>query len=197
MFRVPPAHQRLSLPGLPARTRDAFDLGLVLDEKLAFAKRLVQAVARYAQHTAPAIASRLAQRIVIKLRVDPFEVFELGQLLEGAYFGLAQASVGQVGTGPNAVSGSVDMRALGIYGVAFVPLSKRVEVFVKAGGASWDADLTRNTTTATADGFDALYGLGISYAFTKTFKGTADWEVIDSPNPEFSTFSLGFKWEFK
>jgi len=117
--------------------------------------------------------------------------------LEGAYFGLAQASVGQVGTGPNAVSGSVDMRALGIYGVAFVPLSKRVEVFVKAGGASWDADLTRNTTTANADGFDALYGLGISYAFTKTFKGTADWEVIDSPNPEFSTFSLGFKWEFK
>lgn len=117
--------------------------------------------------------------------------------LEGAYFGLAQASVGQVGTGANAVSGSVDMKALGIYGVAFVPLSKSVEVSVKAGGASWDADLTRNTATTSADGFDALYGLGISYAFTKTFKGTADWEVIDSPNPEFSTFSLGFKWEFK
>jgi len=117
--------------------------------------------------------------------------------LEGAYFGLAQASVAQLGTPPNDVSGSVDMKALGIYGVAFVPLSKSVEVFVKAGGASWDADLTRNNTTANADGIDALYGLGISYAFTKAFKGTADWEVIDSPNPEFSTFSLGFKWEFK
>ena len=117
--------------------------------------------------------------------------------LEGAYFGLAQASVGQVGTGSDAVSGSVDMKALGIYGVSFVPLSKTVEVLVKAGGASWDADLTRNTTTVTADGFDALYGLGISYAFTRKVKGTADWEVIDSPNPEFSTFSLGFKWEFK
>ena len=117
--------------------------------------------------------------------------------LEGAYFGLAQASVGQVGTPPNGVSGSVDMKALGIYGVAFVPLSNRVEVLVKAGGASWDADLARDATTASADGFDALYGLGISYAFTKQFKGTADWEVIDSPNPEFSTFSLGFKWEFK
>lgn len=117
--------------------------------------------------------------------------------LEGAYFGLAQASVSQVGTGPNAVSGSVDMKALGIYGVAFVPLSKRVEVLVKAGGASWDADLTRNNTTATADGIDALYGLGISYTFTRKLKGTFDWEAIDSPNPEFSTFSLGFKWEFK
>jgi hypothetical protein len=62
---------------------------------------------------------------------------------------------------------------------------------------SWDADITRDTTTAGADGFDALYGLGISYAFTRKFKGTADWEVIDSPNPEFSTFSLGFKWEFE
>jgi len=117
--------------------------------------------------------------------------------LEGALFGLAQLSVGQVGTGTDAVSGSVDMKALGIYGVAFVPLGKSTEVFVKAGGASWDADITRDTTTASADGFDALYGLGISYAFTKKFKGTADWEVIDSPNPEFSTFSLGFKWEFK
>ena len=117
--------------------------------------------------------------------------------LEGAWFNLAELSVGQVGTGTDAVSGSVDMRALGIYGVAFVPLSKSVEAFVKAGGASWNADIRRDAATAGADGFDALYGLGISYAFTREFKGTADWEVIDSPNPEFSTFSLGFKWEFQ
>jgi hypothetical protein len=89
------------------------------------------------------------------------------------------------------------MSALGIYGVAFVPLAKRTHFLVKAGGASWDADLQRNTTTATADGFDAFYGLGLSYGFTKNLAVTADWEVIDSPNPEFSTFSLGFKWAFK
>lgn len=117
--------------------------------------------------------------------------------IEAAYFGLAEASVGQLGAPPNAVSGSVDMKALGLYGVAFVPLTKRTEVFVKAGGASWDADLQRDTTTASADGVDALYGLGISYGFTKKIAITADWEVIDSSNPEFSTFSLGFKWEFK
>ncbi len=117
--------------------------------------------------------------------------------LEGAWFSLAQLSVGQVGTGTDAVSGSVDMKALGIYGVAFVPLSKHTEAFVKAGGASWDADITRDAASATADGFDALYGLGLSYAFTKELKGTIDWEVIDSPNPEFSTLSLGFKWEFE
>ena len=35
--------------------------------------------------------------------------------LEGAWFSLAQLSVGQVGTGTDAVSGSVDMKALGIY----------------------------------------------------------------------------------
>ena len=116
---------------------------------------------------------------------------------EAAWFNLASVSVAQVGSGPNAVSGSVDMNALGIYGVAFVPLAKRTHFLVKAGGASWDADLQRNTTTATADGFDAFYGLGLSYGFTKNLAVTADWEVIDSPNPEFSTFSLGFKWEFK
>jgi hypothetical protein len=116
---------------------------------------------------------------------------------EAAWFNLASVSVAQVGSGPNAVSGSVDMNALGIYGVAFVPLAKRTHFLVKAGGASWDADLQRNATTATADGFDAFYGLGLSYGFTKNLAVTADWEVIDSPNPEFSTFSLGFKWEFK
>ena len=115
---------------------------------------------------------------------------------EAAWFNLASVSVGQVGTGSDAVSGSVDMKALGIYGVAFVPLAKRTHFLVKAGGASWDADLQRNTATATADGFDAFYGLGLSYGFTKNLAVTADWEVIDSPNPEFSTFSLGFKWEF-
>ena len=116
---------------------------------------------------------------------------------ELAWYNLASVSVAQVGTGPNAVSGSVDMQALGIYGVAFVPLAKRAFVLVKAGGASWEADLQRNTTNATADGFDMLYGLGFSYGFTKNLAVTADWEVIDSPNPEFSTVSLGFKWEFR
>ena len=116
---------------------------------------------------------------------------------EAAWFNLASVSVAQVGTGSNAVSGSVDMKALGIYGVAFVPLAKRTHILVKAGGASWDADLQRDATTATADGFDAFYGLGFSYGFTKNLAFTADWEAIDSPNPEFSTFSLGFKWEFR
>ena len=55
--------------------------------------------------------------------------------LEAAYFGLAQASVAQLGTPPNDVSGSVDMKALGLYGVAFASLSKSVEVYIKAGGA--------------------------------------------------------------
>ena len=68
---------------------------------------------------------------------------------EAAWFNLASVSVGQVGTGPNAVSGSVDMKALGIYGVAFVPLAKRTHFLVKAGGASWDADLQRDAQRQT------------------------------------------------
>jgi hypothetical protein len=116
--------------------------------------------------------------------------------VEAAYFNLAQVSVAQLGTPPNDVSGSVDMKALGLYGVAYVPLAKHTQILVKAGGASWDADLQRDTTTANADGLDMFYGLGISYSFTKALAITADWEVIDSPNPEFSTLSLGFRWDF-
>lgn len=117
--------------------------------------------------------------------------------LEGGYYDLAEVSVGQVGTGSNAVSGAVDMNAFGITGVATVPLTKRTRVFVRAGAAVWNADLIRNGVTAGTDGTDALFGLGAAYSFNKTFSVTADWEVIDSPNPEFNTFSLGFKWDFK
>lgn len=117
--------------------------------------------------------------------------------IEAAYLGLAKASVGQVGTGPSAVSGSVDMSASAIYGIATAPLSKRTRAYLKAGVADWNADLSKNATNASADGTDTLYGLGISYNFEKELAMTADWEVIDSPNPEFSTFSVGFKWIFR
>ena len=117
--------------------------------------------------------------------------------LEGGFYSLAQLSVGSVETSSGVVSGSVDMKAFGISGVATAPLTKTVRAYVRAGAALWDADITRDGTSASTDGTDALYGLGVSYNFTKTFAITADWEAIDSPNPEFSTFSLGFKWDFK
>ena len=117
--------------------------------------------------------------------------------IEAAYFGLAKASAGQIGTAPGAVGGSVDMSAVGLYGKAIAPLSKRTQVYLKAGMADWNADLRRNTTTASANGTDTLYGLGISYNFIKELAISADWEVIDSPNPEFSTLSVGFKWIFR
>ncbi len=115
--------------------------------------------------------------------------------LEAAYYNLAKAT-GQVDSVVSG-SGAVDMKAGALYGVASVPLAKRLEAYVKAGAARWDAELVRDSTTASADGVDAFYGLGISYGFTKAFAVTADWEVIDSPNPEFSTLSAGFKWEFR
>ena len=115
---------------------------------------------------------------------------------EVAYFNLAQVSVSAVGAPPNDVSGSVDMNALGLYGVVYVPIAKRSQVLVKAGGAIWEADIQRDAVTATTDGLDMFYGLGISYSFTRALAVTADWEVINAPNPELSTLSLGFRWGF-
>jgi hypothetical protein len=117
--------------------------------------------------------------------------------LEGGYYNLAQLSVGSVDTTAGTVSGSVDMKAFGITGVATAPLTKSLRAYVRAGAAVWDAEVTRNNVTEGADGTDAMYGLGAAYSFTKTFSVTADWEAIDSPNPEFDIFSLGFKWDFK
>jgi hypothetical protein len=116
--------------------------------------------------------------------------------LEAAYFNLAELSTDSLGTSPGMASGAVDMRAIGIYGVGFLPLTQSIQVYAKAGAANWDASLRRDDMTESVSDTDALYGAGISYHFKKTFGVTLDWEVIDSPNPEFSTFSIGFKWEF-
>lgn len=116
--------------------------------------------------------------------------------VEAAYFNLAELTSDSLGTSPGNVSGAVDMRALGINAVAFLPLTRSVQIYARAGAADWSASLRRGNATRTIDGTDPLYGVGISHHFKKAFGVTLDWEKIDSDNPTFSTFSIGFKWEF-
>ncbi len=117
--------------------------------------------------------------------------------LELAYLNLADVNADSLGAPPNDVSGSVDMKAFTGSVVLTYPVTKRTEIYAKGGTASWKADVRRDAVTEGVDGTDLYYGIGAAYGFTREFFGTVDFDVIDSGNPEFSTVSLGFRWDFK
>lgn len=119
---------------------------------------------------------------------------------EGAIYNFAEASVGALETSPgsgNFVSGAVDMKGLGAFGVGMFPVNKHTSIIAKIGVLSWDADLRVNNSTASSNGTDLAYALSVSYAFTKTFMATLDWENYESDNPELQMIGLGFKFVFK
>lgn len=119
---------------------------------------------------------------------------------EAAVYNFAEASIGAFETTPGGgvvTDASVDMKGIGVYAVGMYPVSKKVNLMVKLGVLSWDADLKANGNTATNDGTDAAFALAASYGFTKELLVTAEWEHFNSDNPGLSMLSVGFKFIFR
>ena len=119
---------------------------------------------------------------------------------EAAVYNFADASIGSIETSPGSgtfVSASASVKGVGAYAVGIYPLSKKFSLVGKLGVINWDVDLELNGNTATNDGTDMAYALAGSYAFTKEFLFTAEWESFQTDNPELSMFSLGFKFNFR
>lgn len=119
---------------------------------------------------------------------------------EASVYNFAEASIGALETSPGSgtfVSAAASMKGVGAYAVGMYPVSKKVNLLAKLGMLSWDADIRVDNTTRTNDGTDAAYALAASYAFTKEFLATVEWETYDSDNPELSMLSLGFKFNFR
>ena len=113
-------------------------------------------------------------------------------------YNFAEASVGAYETSPgNFVSASASMRGVGLHAIGMYPLSREFTLTAKAGIVAWSADLSVGTTTASNDGDDLAYGVGASYAFTRELLAVAEWEAINSDNPELAMWSLGFKFNFR
>jgi len=120
---------------------------------------------------------------------------------EVSAYNFAEASVGALelkpGGGPAIIGGAASVKGLGVYGVAMYPGSKKVNLMAKLGALSWNADLSANGNSRTNSGTDVAYGVAASYAFTKEFLATAEWESFNTDNPELSLFSLGFRFNFR
>ncbi len=115
-------------------------------------------------------------------------------------YNFAEASVGAFELspgGPVVVGAAASMKGLGAYGVAMYPVSKKVNLIAKLGVLSWSADISANGNSRTNNGTDVAYALAASYAFTKEFLATVEWESFNTDNPELSLLSLGFRFNFR
>ena len=115
-------------------------------------------------------------------------------------YNFSEASVGAFELspgGPVVVGGAASMKGLGAYAIAMYPASKNVNLMFKFGALSWDADLSANGNSRSNSGTDMAYALAASYAFTREFLATAEWETFNTDNPEVSLLSIGFRFNFR
>ncbi len=119
---------------------------------------------------------------------------------ELTYYNFAEASVGGLETSPGSGvfdSAAASMKGFGAYAVAMYPVNKQFNLMLKLGVLSWDVDLSFNNNAGSNSGTDAAYALAASYAFTKEFLATAEWEAFNTDNPEVSLLSVGFRFNFR
>jgi len=123
---------------------------------------------------------------------NDFFAFEL------AAYNFAEASVGSYETSTgDFVSAAVSMRGAGLYAVGMYPVSREFKLMAKGGIVTWNADLRVDDTTVSNDGDDLAFGVAASYAFTRELLAVAEWETINSDNPELAMWSLGFRFNFR
>jgi len=119
---------------------------------------------------------------------------------EATAYNFSEASIGAIELspgGPVVLGAAASMKGAGIYAVGMYPVSKKVNLMAKLGALSWSADLSANGNTRSNSGTDVAYALAASYAFTKEFLATAEWESFNTDNPELSMFSIGFRFNFR
>lgn len=119
--------------------------------------------------------------------------------VEASVYDFDEASVGGFQTTPGGPINSAgsSMKGVGAYAVATWPLNRELNLMAKLGMLNWQADLRVNNVTASSDGTDAAAGIAASFAFTREWLATLEWEYFDSGNPELSMISAGFRFNFR
>ena len=68
-------------------------------------------------------------------------------------------------------------------------------IFAKAGMVSWDADLNIGGLTASEDGTDPAYGVGMRLTFS-SIEARLEYEVFEFDDVDLDMVSLGLIWRF-
>jgi OOP family OmpA-OmpF porin len=120
--------------------------------------------------------------------------------VEGAYVDLGEVSYsGFFGAAP-VTGGSVEVTGLNISAIGAYPVNEQFSVFGKIGLFMWEAEASDTTGgapfSASDDGADVSFGVGVSYNFTRNLGVRAEWEMFKTDDADATLLSVGVVWRF-
>ena len=125
--------------------------------------------------------------------------------LEAAYVDLGELSYSGTftdafGTAP-VTGGKVEVWGFNISAIGALPVTEQFSVFGKIGLFFWEAEANDTTGgrpfSATDDGADLSFGVGLGFNFTRNLGVRAEWEMFQNiSDADVSLISVGLFWRF-
>ena len=119
--------------------------------------------------------------------------------VEGAYVDLGEVSYSGSFGGAPVTGGKVEINGFNVSAVGAFPVNEQFSVFGKIGLFIWDADASDTTGgmpfSASADGTDVSFGVGVNYSFTRNLGVRAEWERFKTDDGDATLLSAGVVWK--
>ena len=120
--------------------------------------------------------------------------------VEGAYVDLGEASYSGLFFGAPVTGGKVEINGFNLSAVGAFPVNEQFSVFGKIGLFIWEADASDTTGgvpfSASTDGTDVSFGVGVNYNFTRNLGVRAEWEMFKTDDADATLLSVGVVWKF-
>jgi OOP family OmpA-OmpF porin len=121
--------------------------------------------------------------------------------LEAAYVNLGELSYSGTFQGAAVTGGKVEVTGINIAALGALPVTEQFSVFGMIGLFLWDAEASDTTAglgafSATDDGADVSFGVGVGYNFTRNLGVRAEWEMFKTNDADASLISIGLVWRF-
>ena len=120
--------------------------------------------------------------------------------LEAAYVNLGEVSYSGNFFGSPVTGGKVEVTGFNISALGAYPVNEQFSIFGKIGLLRWEAEASDTTGgvpfSATDDGVDLSFGIGVGYNFTRNLGVRAEWEFFETSNADANLISIGLLWRF-
>lgn len=120
---------------------------------------------------------------------------------ESAYVRLGDVSYSGVFSSLAVTGGKLEVRGFNVAAIGNLPVSEQFSVFGKIGVFFWEAEANDTTASigafsATDEGSDVSFGVGVGYEFTRNLAVRAEWELFKAAEADATLVSIGFLWRF-
>jgi OOP family OmpA-OmpF porin len=120
--------------------------------------------------------------------------------VEAAYVDLGEVSYSGTFGGAPVTGGKVEVSGFNISALGSFPVTEQFSVFGKIGLFLWDAEANDTTGgvpfSASEDGTDVSFGVGVGWQFTRNLGLRAEWEMFKTNEADATLISVGVLWRF-